>query len=104
MVMLKSGEVLKGEVANMMFGFIDQWLARLRLKEFGVRRARKYHPWQIQGYTRGSRQFVSLRFQRNNALFQEKYTLNMGNEYIILEVYKERHLIIYLEYYTDDDA
>lgn len=28
----------------------------------------------------------------------------MGNEHIILEVYKEGHLIIYLEYYADDDA
>lgn len=69
--MLKSGEVLEGEVANMKFGFIDQWLARLLLKEFGVRRARKYHPWQIQGYTRGNRQFVSLRVQRKTPFFKK---------------------------------
>lgn len=101
---LKNGEVIEGEVANIKHGFNDELLDKIRIKATGKRRAKKYHPWQIKEYTMGERRFVSLRVQRNNSVFQEKYLLNSGNEYKIFELYREGHLSIYLEYFSDDNS
>lgn len=102
-VTLRNGEVLEGNVANMRLGFRDELLPRIRIKEPGRLRARKLNPRQITEYTMGDRRFLSLRVQRNNAIFQESYTVNAGNEYMIFELHRTGHLNILLAYFLDDD-
>lgn len=102
-VTLRSGEVIEGNVANMRQGFRDELLPRIRIKESGRLRARKLNPRQIIEYTMGDRRFLSLRVSRNNSIFQESYTVNAGNEYIIFELHRTGHLNILLAYFLDDD-
>lgn len=102
-VTLKNGTILHGEVANIKNGFRDELLDRVRIKPSGKVLAKKYHPRKILGYSMGDRQFVSLRVQRNNALFKEMYTIHAGDDYKIFELQKGGHVSIYLEYFVDDD-
>ncbi|MCL6260657.1 hypothetical protein M3O96_16250 [Aquiflexum sp. TKW24L] len=102
-VTLKNGTILHGEVANIKHGFRDKLLDRVRIKPTGKALTKKYPPSKILGYSMGTRQFVSWRVQRNNALFKEMYTIHAGNEYKIFELQEEGHLSIYLEYFVDDD-
>ena len=102
-VTLRSGQVIEGNVANMRQGLRDELLPRIRIKEPGRLRARKLKPRQIMEYTMGERRFLSLRVRRNNSIFQESYTVNSGNEYMIFELERTGHLNILLAYFLDDD-
>lgn len=102
-VTLKNGTILYGDVANIKHGFRDKLLDGVRIKTNGKILAKKYRPRQISGYTIGDRQFVSWRVQRSNSIFQESYTVNAGNEYLIFELYRTGHVAILLAYFTDDD-
>jgi hypothetical protein len=82
---------------------MDKLLDDALIKTNGKILAKKYRPRQISAYTIGDRQFVSWRVQRSNSIFQESYTVNAGNEYLIFELLQSGHLTVLLAYFVDDD-
>jgi hypothetical protein len=102
-VVLRSGEVLKGSIADRKEGFRTTLLKKIKVKQDGKLFSQSLKPKDIERYNIGSDSFLSIPIQRNTSLFKtEIIEIGKGN-YTLFKVIETGPLSLLIYEYVDPE-